>query len=84
MTGQRLVLVVSEDCKLCDRARGVLRRLHVAFREVDLADDEAESLARRGVPVVLFPVLVDGDRVVAYGQMSEAEISNALSLEAAP
>jgi glutaredoxin len=69
-----LVLVVSSDCRLCERARALLRRLGVAFREVDLAEDEAGELARRGVPVVLFPVLVDGERVVACGEMSEAEV----------
>lgn len=76
-----LVLVVSDDCKLCDRARALLRRLGFSFREVDLAADEAGELARRGVPVVFFPVLVDGDRVVAYGDISEAELRRALPTE---
>jgi hypothetical protein len=49
---------------------------------VDLADDEAGELARRGVPVVFFPVLVDGDRVVAYGDISEVELRRALPVEA--
>lgn len=76
-----LILVVSDDCKLCDRARALLRRLDVPFREVDLADDEAGELARRGVPVVFFPVLVDGDRVIAYGDISDSELRRALQLE---
>ena len=75
---RELVLVVSSDCKLCDRARALLGRLGVPFREVDLADDEAGELARRGVPVVFFPVLVDGDRAVAYGDITEAELRRAL------
>lgn len=82
MTDRPLVLVVSDDCKLCDRARALLERLGLAFREVDLADDEARELAGRGVPVVFFPVLVDGDHVLAYGDMSEDELRRALSLEA--
>ena len=73
-----LVLVVSPDCRLCDRARTLLRRVGLPFREVDLADDEAGDLARRGVPVVFFPVLVDGERVIAYGDFSEAEVRAAL------
>jgi glutaredoxin len=73
-----LTLVVSADCKLCDRARMLLRRLKMPFREVDLEDDEAGELARRGVPVVLFPVLVDGEQVVAYGDITEEELRRAL------
>lgn len=76
-----LVLVVSADCRLCDKARGLLARLGHSFREVDLADDEAGELASRGVPVVFFPVLVDGERVVAYGDISEAELRRALASE---
>ena len=68
------MLVVSADCRLCDKARALLTRLGHSFREVDLADDEAGDLARRGVPVVFFPVLVDGERVVAYGDISESEL----------
>jgi glutaredoxin len=82
MAERSLVLVVSADCKLCDRARALLARLGLAFREVDLADDEAGDLARRGVPVVFFPVLVDGDGVLAYGDISEAELLGALGVEA--
>ena len=81
MGDRSLVLVVSDDCRLCDGARALLRRLGIPFREVDLADDEAGELARRGVPVVFFPVLVDGERVVAYGDISEAELRRALPTE---
>ena len=76
-----LVLVVSDDCRLCERARELLARLGLAFREVDLGDEEAGDLARRGIPVVFFPVLLDGDRVVAYGDMSDAEVRRALAVE---
>jgi glutaredoxin len=69
-----LVLVVSPDCHLCDRARALLAHLGVRYREVDLADDEAGALAAAGVPVVFFPVLVDGERVVAYGRFTAAEV----------
>lgn len=78
------VLVVSPDCRLCDQARAVLRLLGVAFREVDLADDEAAELARRGIPVVFFPVLVAGDRLVAYGDIREADVRRILVAEGAP
>ena len=78
-----LVLVVSADCKLCDRARTLLRRLDLPFREVDLADDEAGEFARRGIPVVFFPVLVDGERLIAYGEILEAELRRVLPLEPA-
>lgn len=81
MAERLLVLVVSADCRLCDRARTLLARLGLTFREVDLAEDEAGELARRGVPVVFFPVLVDGERVIAYGDISEAELRRVLPLE---
>lgn len=83
MAERSLVLVVSADCKLCDRARALLERVGVSFREVNLADDESGDLARRGVPVVFFPVLVDGERVLAYGDISEEELRRALPLESA-
>lgn len=76
------VLVVSPDCRLCDRARELLRRLEIPFREIDLADDEAAELARKGIPVVFFPVLLDGDRLVAYGDIREADVLSALAPEA--
>lgn len=81
MSDRPLVLVVSADCTLCDRARALLARLGISFREIDLADDEAGELARRGVPVILFPVLIHDDRVVAYGEISEVELRRALPLE---
>ncbi len=76
-----LVLVVSADCHLCDKARALLERLGLQYREVDLEDDEAVELACRGVPVVFFPVLVDGERVIAYGDISETELRRALPVE---
>ena len=82
MADRPLVLVVSADCRLCERARALLLRLGLPFREVDLAEDEAGELARNGVPVVFFPVLVDGNRVVAYGDITEAEVRRALELVA--
>lgn len=77
-----LVLVVSADCKLCDRARALLARIGLTYREVDLEDDEAGELARRGIPVVFFPVLVDGERVLAYGEISEGDLRRALPADA--
>lgn len=78
VTERSFVLVVHADCSLCDRARALLARVGMPFREVDLEDDEARELARRGVPVIFYPVLVDGDRVIAYGDISEAELRCAL------
>jgi glutaredoxin len=74
-----LVLVTSSDCRLCDRARALLAELGLRYREVDLADPEAGELARRGVPVVFFPVLVAGDRVVAYGAIERHDVERALT-----
>ena len=74
-----LVLVTSPDCHLCERARILLDGLGLRYREVDLADPEAGELARRGVPVVFFPVLVAGDRVLAYGAIGEEEVLHGLA-----
>jgi glutaredoxin len=82
MIDRVLVLVVSDDCRLCDRARALLERLDIRYREVDLADDEAGELAGRGVPVVFFPVLLDGEHLLAYGDISETELRRALPVEA--
>lgn len=76
-----LVLVVGADCRLCDDVRALLVRLGRSFREVDIADREAGDLARRGIPVVFFPVLVAGERVLAYGEVSEAELRRVLPPE---
>lgn len=78
-----LVLVTSPDCRLCDRARALLATLAVDYREVDLADDEARDLARAGVPVIFFPVLVAGTRVIAYGAIAADEVRRGLAPEAA-
>lgn len=80
MTDRRFVLVVSDHCHLCERARRLLERLEIPYREIDLRGDEAGELARRGVPVVFFPVLVDDGRVIAYGDISESELRRALPL----
>ena len=69
-----LVLVVSDDCKLCDRARAALVQLHLDFREVNIVEDEAGELAARGVPIVFFPVLLHRGRVLAYGEISEKDL----------
>ena len=74
-----LVLVVSRDCHLCEQARGLLHRLGLRFREVDLEDDEAAELAAAGVPVVFFPVLLHEQRVLAYGAITEGELRRALA-----
>jgi glutaredoxin len=77
-----LVLVTSPDCRLCARARAVLGEAGVAYREIDLASDEAGELARAGVPVVFFPVLVAGTTALAYGDFSAADVRAALEAAA--
>jgi glutaredoxin len=78
-----LILVTSPDCHLCDRARALLADLAVDYREVDLVDDEAGDLARAGVPVIFFPVLVAGTRVIAYGEIGADEVRRGLASAAA-
>jgi glutaredoxin len=82
-SSEQLLLVVSRDCHLCDLARRMLGRRGLSYREIDLADPEAGELAAAGVPVVFFPVLVSGRRVLAYGAITDAELDAALAEERA-
>lgn len=78
MSGQ-LVFVTSHDCHLCDHGRGVLAELDLDAREVDIDSPEAEELAARGVPLAFLPVLWDGERVIAYGRLSEKALRKRLA-----
>lgn len=78
--GGTLLLVTTEDCHFCERAREVLATLGVEAREVAVDSDEARSLAERGVPLVFPPVLTDGARVIAYGRFSERQLRRELDL----
>ena len=80
LAGQGLLLVTTDDCHFCERARDVLATLEIEAREVAVDSDEARSLAQRGVPLVFLPVLTDGTRVIAYGRFSERHLRRALAL----
>ena len=75
-----LILVTGDDCHLCEHGRQVLAELGVGAREVDVDDDEAASLAARGVPLAFLPVLTDGHHVIAYGRFSERRLRKELVL----
>ncbi len=74
-----LVLVTSHDCHLCAHGRDVLASLQLEARELDVESDEAQELAERGVPLAFLPVLADGERVIAYGRLSEKRLRKELS-----
>ena len=78
-TPDELLLVTSEDCALCTRAKDVLAELGVEARVIDVMSDEADALAQRGIPLVLLPVLTDGDRVIAYGRFSTRRLTRDLA-----
>jgi hypothetical protein len=75
-----LLLITAPDCHLCGHARSVLGALSLPAREVDVQSAEAEALAARGVPLAFLPVLWDGERVVAYGRLSEKKLRRDLRL----
>lgn len=75
-----LVLVTATDCHLCERARQVLGDLGVLAREISVDSEQAAALAERGIPLTLLPVLIDGERVVAYGRFSEKRLRRELGL----
>jgi glutaredoxin len=69
-----LLLITARDCHLCVHARSVLAALSLDAREVDVDSDEAAELAARGVALAFLPVLFDGERVLAYGRLSERRL----------
>lgn len=79
-TTDALVFVTGRDCHLCEHGRLVLARLGVRAREINVAGDEAASLAAGGVPLAFLPVLTDGARVLAYGRFSERRLRRELGL----
>lgn len=58
----------------------MLRTLGIAVRELDVESDEAAALAAAGIPLVFLPVLVDGERIVGYGRLSEKRLRRELAL----
>lgn len=78
MTG--LIYVTTEDCHFCEHGRDVLDDLGVERREIVTDSDEAEALAEKGIPLSFLPVLTDGERVVAYGRLSEKRLRKELAL----
>ena len=75
-----LILITTDDCHHCRRSHEVLETLEVSAREIDLGSDEAVSLAARGIPLAFLPVLTDGERVIAYGRLSEKRLRKELEL----
>lgn len=74
-----LILVVGDDCHLCDHGRDVLSALGLRAREVPVGSDEGRLLAERGIPLAFLPVLTDGVRVIAYGRLSERRLRRDLA-----
>jgi hypothetical protein len=58
----------------------VLAGLGVQAREVSVDSSEASALAGRGIPLTFLPVLIDGERVIAYGRFSEKRLRRELGL----
>lgn len=77
--GMGLLLITAADCHLCERAHDVLDSLDLEAREVDVESREAHDLAASGVPLAMLPVLVDGERVLAYGRFSERALRRRLA-----
>lgn len=74
MSDADLLLVTGSDCHLCAHARSVLAAAGLAAREIDVGSEEASALAARGIPLAFLPVLTDGERVLAYGRLSERRL----------
>jgi glutaredoxin len=74
-----LIYVTAEDCHLCERGRQVLDSLGVDRREIDSDSQESEALAEAGIPLSFLPVLTDGQRLIAYGRLSEKRLRKELA-----
>ena len=74
-----LIYVTGSGCHFCEHGRQVLDALDVRRREVAADSAEADALAARGIPLSFLPVLTDGERVVAYGRLSEKRLREELS-----
>ncbi|HEY6963408.1 MAG TPA: glutaredoxin family protein [Gaiellaceae bacterium] len=62
-TRRTVTLYHARGCSLCDRARGVLDRVGVAYDTVDITGiDELEARYREWLPVVE----IDGQRAFVY------------------
>jgi glutaredoxin len=79
MDSMQLILVTGRDCHFCERAREVLAGLGIDAREVAVDSAEAAQLAKRGIPLAFLPVLTDGERVIAYGRLSERHLRKVLA-----
>jgi hypothetical protein len=75
-----LTFVTSRDCHLCEHGHEVLAALGVQAHEIDVESADAEALTARGVPLAFLPVLWHGERVVAYGRLSEKRLRKELAL----
>ena len=65
----------AQGCHLCERARGVLDRVGVAYEAVDITGDhELEARYREWLPVVE----IDGERAFVY-HVDEAALRRKLS-----
>jgi glutaredoxin len=74
MTPGRLTLLSRPDCGLCDEMARDLRRLNVAFDEVNIEQDPA---LRRAYGEAI-PVLLAGDVEVARAPQTERSLREAL------
>jgi hypothetical protein len=75
-----LVYVITDDCHLCEHGRGVLDNLGIERREIEDSSEVAAGLAAAGIPLAFMPVLTDGERVIAYGRLSEKRLRKELRL----
>jgi hypothetical protein len=75
-----LVFITTEDCHFCEHGRGVLDALGVERREIADSSDEAAAIAASGIPLSFMPVLTNGERVIAYGRLSEKRLRKELAL----
>jgi hypothetical protein len=75
-----LTLVTTHDCYFYPRAHDLLDDLGITVREIRLDPHETATLVERGIPLSFLPVLLDGDRVLAYGRFSEQRLRDELGL----
>jgi glutaredoxin len=76
-----ITVLTQDDCGFCDDAKRVLDRMSAEFplriKEIGLAGEEGQTLARAAGVLFAPGVLVDG-KPFSYGRLSERKLRRAL------
>ncbi len=75
MTSNRVTIYTTEACGYCRTAKALLERRAVPYREINLArDPDGRSALAQRTGMMTFPqVLIDGEPIGGYQELSAAD-----------